>query len=103
DAAAEWHQMNPEELLLSFNDGRREILDRGRGHAESEMEKPEYNRFKPGHPAGFIEAFANLYADFSELLVGQPESKDHVHSAHAAARGLRFLEEVHRSPIRKSR
>ena len=27
--------------------------------------KKRYNRYKPGHPAGFIEAFANLYSDLA--------------------------------------
>ena len=27
-----------------------------------------YNRFKAGHPAGFIEAFANYYQDIADCL-----------------------------------
>ena len=30
--------------------------------------KRRYNRFKSGHPAGFIEAFANLYSDIADCL-----------------------------------
>lgn len=102
DAAMEWHQMNPEDLLVSYSDGRRELIDRGCGQSVPELEKPTYNRFKPGHPAGFIEAFANLYADFSALLQDQNKPDSELHSAQAAVRGLRFLEDVHRNPTRKS-
>ena len=31
--------------------------------------KPRYNRYKAGHPSGFIEAFANLYCDIAEAFV----------------------------------
>ena len=29
---------------------------------------PKYNRYKVGHPAGFLEAFANLYTDIYDEL-----------------------------------
>lgn len=92
--AAEWYQANPEEVLLSHVDGRREILDRA-----SEVEianQGRYNRFKAGHPAGFIEAFANLYCDIADGLhqynnAGQWQSGD-VFSAELALEGMHFLE-----------
>ncbi|OQY44548.1 MAG: oxidoreductase [Candidatus Parabeggiatoa sp. nov. 2] len=66
-ASAEWYQANPEELLLSYSDGRREILDRASSYVDIAHEL-RYNRFKSGHPAGFLEAFANLYTDIAECL-----------------------------------
>jgi hypothetical protein len=55
-----------------------------------------YNRFKAGHPAGFIEAFANLYSDIADCLrqfklTGHWES-DEVFGAELAAEGLYFLD-----------
>lgn len=66
EGALLWEQSDPEKLQFSRVDGSRLILERG---AEgTEIEAPRYNRFKAGHPSGFIEAFANLYQDFSIAL-----------------------------------
>jgi predicted dehydrogenase len=93
-ASAEWHQANPEELLLSHASGRREILDRGGDLSVAAQHR--YGRFKPGHPAGFIEAFANLYGDIATALLAWRETgtfhSDELFSAELAAEGLGFLE-----------
>lgn len=65
--SAEWYQTCPEELHLSYADGRRELMDRGTsGVGVAGMRR--YNRFKAGHPAGYLEAFANLYDDIAVSL-----------------------------------
>jgi predicted dehydrogenase len=64
DASAEWYQASPEELVLAFADGRREIRDRASSVEVANLRR--YNRFKAGHPAGFIEALANLYTDIAD-------------------------------------
>ena len=54
-----------------------------------------YNRFKVGHPAGFIEAFANHYYDIADSLekkIIQPNSW--VFGIDDAIEGLHFLEAV---------
>jgi predicted dehydrogenase len=94
EGSAEWIQTNPEELLLSHVDGRREILDRAASVEVTNQRR--YNRFKAGHPAGFIEAFANLYSDIAEGLHqfkrdGKWKSKE-VFSAELALEGMYFLE-----------
>ncbi|OXU15580.1 Gfo/Idh/MocA family protein [Sedimentisphaera salicampi] len=66
NASAEWFQANAEEILISYSDGRREVLDRGSGYKIAS--KNRYTRFKVGHPAGYIEAFANLYCDIFDCL-----------------------------------
>jgi predicted dehydrogenase len=65
-AAFFWQQTQPEELHLHTVGGRAEIIQRGNGCLVAN--EPEFNRFKPGHPSGFIEAFANLYRDFAQAL-----------------------------------
>ncbi len=65
-ASASWHQENSEKLELSYNSGQKVIIDRG---SDIEMiDNPLYNRMTPGHPAGFIESFANLYNDIANSL-----------------------------------
>ena len=99
-ASAEWLQVQPEDLRLSRADGSRIVLDRGSGDADL-ARQPRYNRFKPGHPSGFIEAFANLYTDIAGHLrhfhSGEPAPNDFVYSARESEDGLRFLEAVARS------
>lgn len=64
--SAEWYQMRPEELKTAFVNGEISTLDRGGMVEVANQEK--YSRFKAGHPAGFIEAFANLYMDIADQL-----------------------------------
>lgn len=93
-AAAEWCQTNPEEIVLSHSNSRRETIDRGRVLAEAGQER--YNRFKAGHPAGYLEAFANLYSDLADCLREYKASgtwnSTEVFDAAFAARGLQMLE-----------
>jgi predicted dehydrogenase len=98
-ASAEWAQMNPEELLISHGDGKKEILDRGVGLPLAS--KPRYNRFKAGHPAGFVEALSNLYSDIHTTLkaykkTGRQQS-DEVFGAAMALEGMNWLEAMVRS------
>jgi predicted dehydrogenase len=98
--SAQWVQMDPEELRWSDDDGHHFTLDRGSGEAETAGAK-RYNRFKAGHPSGFIEAFANLYADIAESLWAHREGRKtasvFVYGAEQAEDGLKFLETVNRS------
>ena len=93
-ASAEWFQANPEELSIGHADGHREIRDRGTDSEVASLQR--YTRFKVGHPAGFIEAFANLYTDIAECLrdtrqTGTFDSRE-VFSAELALEGMDMLE-----------
>jgi predicted dehydrogenase len=75
--SASWYQLNPDELQLAFNDGRKEILDRA-GQCQY-AGAFRYNRMKPGHPTGFVEAFANLYQDIAMQLRQHQQGEDLAH------------------------
>jgi predicted dehydrogenase len=100
-AAAEWHQMNPEFVTFCENDGRQQIIDRsapGIGVANQDR----YGRFKVGHPAGFVEAFANCYWDISEALKAHLTRdtgfrSDFVFGVDMAGEGIRMLEAMSKS------
>lgn len=66
-ATAAWEQFKAEDLSWSSANGDREIMDRALPDSETDLSF--YHRMKPGHPSGFIEAFANLYADIAFGLV----------------------------------
>ncbi len=103
EGSAVWEQMNPEELLLSYANGHKEILDRA-SHTEIASIN-RYTRFKAGHPAGFVEAFANLYCDFAQALLeyklkGEWKSNE-VFSVELALEGLKMFEAMVKSSISK--
>lgn len=60
--SAEWYQAEPEQLKMADNSGKVYTLDRSsEGSIVSNASR--YNRFKVGHPSGYIEALANFYED----------------------------------------
>ena len=65
--SAEWFQLEPETLKLCDAYGNISLLDRTSDNFEI-ANASRYNRFKAGHPAGFIEAFANYYKDIADCL-----------------------------------
>ncbi|MFN9958632.1 MAG: gfo/Idh/MocA family oxidoreductase, partial [bacterium] len=68
----EWYQEEPESIRMANADGDLLLLDRI-SCGSSQTAAPRYNRFKAGHPAGFIEAFANYYWDVAEAMAaGRP-------------------------------
>lgn len=96
----EWSQMNPEEILVADQSGTRRIIDRGAPPPDSEFSQSSYNRFKAGHPAGFVEAFANIYRDFHPMLASPvSESVDSHYGVNKAIDGLELLEEIHRQAL----
>lgn len=101
-ASAEWYQMQPEDLRWADNDGHYYVLDRGSSEAKTAQE-PRYNRFKAGHPSGFIEAFANLYADIADDLrsfkKNKTRSNRYVDGTQIAQEGIGFLEKVSESAL----
>jgi predicted dehydrogenase len=105
DAAAEWVQINPEELRISDARGAIRIVDRATPGTRV-ASSARYERFKAGHPAGFIEAFANLYCDLADTLSGsgQPPGVDgrHVFGAADAAAGLEMMEAIVESSMNRS-
>lgn len=98
-ASLEWLQMNPEEVLISYSDGRREIIDRAAVAQIANQQR--YNRFKAGHPAGFNEALANLYADIYQELNYYKQHKENstseVFGSELALSGLEWIEAMVRS------
>jgi predicted dehydrogenase len=65
--SAEWFQMNPESLIFTDQFGNQSNIQRSSCNVKIASDM-RYNRFKAGHPAGFIEAFANYYYDLADAL-----------------------------------
>lgn len=99
--SAEWFQLDPENLYFSDNRGNKLIIDRASLGVNISTEL-RYNRFKAGHPAGFIEAFANYYSDIADFIVGKVDNKNkYVFGIEDALEGLRMLEAMTKSSKNK--
>lgn len=95
-AAAHWVQEEPERLHIFNKTSVQQTYDRGNCQFPDEIRE----RFKPGHPGGFIEAFANLYNDIADSLTayktGQTFSP-YVYGWDHAHEGLRVLSAARKS------
>lgn len=83
----EWDHEDPNTLIRTYLDRPSEILRAGQGYlpvsAQSGFRTP------PGHPEGYIEAFANVYLDFAKAL---QEGGASTTGVEAAVRGMAFVE-----------
>jgi len=92
----EWRQEQPSQLVHYPGDGPKRVLTRGAPWLHPAAQRA--SRIPAGHPEGFIEAFANVYAGVVEdirarqegrpadpLLADYPRVED-------GARGVRFIE-----------
>lgn len=98
---AEWVQEDPEFLYYSDNSGGKCCLDRTSKNIKV-ANQVRYQRFKAGHPAGFIEAFANYYVDIADSLQRDLQNdtaseNQYVFGIEESLEGLNLLEAISRS------
>ena len=94
----EWHQMEPNTLLVKWLDAPTQIYRAGNNYlSDSAM----FNTRTPsGHPEGYLEAFANLYKNFALTLIAQSEGKEPTEemidfpTVADGVRGMAFIENV---------
>lgn len=98
----EWHQMEPNTLILTWPDQPRQLVRTGTSSVMSRMAQAA-TRIPAGHPEGYLEGFANLYRNFAAALQAQMAGKkpDAVAldfpTVEDGVRGMAFLEAVVRS------
>lgn len=97
-ASVSWFQEQPNELIYSPLNGRTEIIKRG---AEDLSEAAKVRtRTPPGHPEGYLEAFANLYAGFAEAIHAQKQGRNpsaigqNIPTAYDGLKGVAFVDAV---------
>jgi predicted dehydrogenase len=96
--SAKWVQEYPENLHIANNHGSRWVVDRA-SPGVTVANQSRYTRFKAGHPAGFIEAFANYYCDAADALTryrstGRQVDYEDCFGVEEAYEGLRLLESI---------
>jgi len=96
-ASFEWIQEQPELLFFADNKGNRSIIDRG-SQGVSIASLGCYNRFKTGHPLGYVEAFANYYnsiaVSISKYKAGELFYLDDCFGIEDSIEGLKLLEAI---------
>jgi len=97
----EWHQHNPNTLLVKHLDRPMEVYRTGVDHGGYLSDAAMHNTRVPGgHPEGYIEAFANIYRNFAHtlgcLMQGEKPSPEMLDfpTAKDGLRGMRFIETV---------
>ncbi len=81
----EFFQEDPDKLWVTCLDQPKTLITRGGpGHAGQ-------SRIPAGHPEGFLEAFATLYSDFADLILGKHSSDDPLPGIQDGLMGLRFV------------
>jgi len=98
EGGLDWFQERPDELVLSRLDGGTTILRRG--SADLSEAARVRGTTPPGHPEGYLEAFANLYAGFAEILRARRDGRApaaigrDVPTVADGVRGVAFVEAV---------
>jgi predicted dehydrogenase len=83
----EWNQEDPNTLLRTYIDRPMETLRAAQGYLPASA--GDWFRTPPGHPEGYIEAFANVYLDFAQAI---REDRDVATGVAGAVRGMAFIE-----------
>jgi predicted dehydrogenase len=65
----EWVQEEPEQLILRPVDGPIQTLSRGFGWLSPVARRA--SRLRPGHPEGFLAAFANIYSNIADAVIAR--------------------------------
>jgi predicted dehydrogenase len=71
----EWHQMEPNTLLVKWPDRPIEIYRTGVDHGYLSAQAQKHTRIPAGHPEGYIEAFANIYRNFAYAVQARLDGK----------------------------
>ena len=99
-AGLEWKQEHPNQLIVKYPDKPSETWGRGNGYIAPAAAR--FARTPPGHPEGYLEAFANIYQDVFQAIRAQvagkkaPKDLDYPTIADGVE-GMAFIETVVKS------
>lgn len=90
-ASAEWVQAEPDKLYIANSLGDKQILDKNNNIIQ-DLNLTQYERFKPGHPTGFVEALSNYYSDIWNAFKGFETSENkEVYGIEESIAGIEFF------------
>jgi predicted dehydrogenase len=96
----EWRQEDPNELYLRSHEAPTQVWRRGNDYVSAETKR--FTRTPFGHPEGYIEAFANVYAEATRAIADRVDGKRSRQSYDFptvvdGVRGMAFIESVVKS------
>ena len=99
EGGIEWKHSTPNTLLLKLNGNPNQILRAGVDNSYLSDFALSHCRTPSGHPEGFIEAFANIYRNFSYAVNNHLNSKDNDEiydfpTVEEGYRGMKFIDAV---------
>jgi predicted dehydrogenase len=98
EGSIDWRQEDPNLLVHAPADGPARQLRRGNGYLSASAQKAV--RIPPGHPEGYLEAFANVYLGVFEAIRARRDGRElgplegDFPTVEDGARGVRFIERV---------
>ena len=72
-SSLEWRQEFPNELVVKYPEKPRQIWKRGNAYLSAGARG--FSRIPPGHPEGFLEAFANIYLEVYRAIAAEVEGR----------------------------
>ena len=72
-AGLEWHQEQPNELVVKYPDRPAQIWRRGNGYVGAQAKR--FTRVPAGHPEGYLEAFGNIYREAFRAIAAEVAGK----------------------------
>ncbi len=99
EAGLHWRQEEPNTLRVGRRDRPDEIWHAGANRAYVSADLRAVQRTPGGHPEGYLEAFANIYAAFgAEIISGRRSDGDPGYATmHDAILGMKFVRACKRS------
>jgi predicted dehydrogenase len=107
EGSISWGQEDPNVLVHAPASGPARALRRGNDYLSASAQKA--TRIPPGHPEGYLEAFANVYLGVFEAIRAKQEGRElaplegQYPTVEDGARGVRFIERVVESSTSKER
>jgi predicted dehydrogenase len=96
----EWHQQEPNTLLVKWLDQPTQILRAGSGYAHLSSFARLNCRTPGGHPEGYLEAFGNIYRNFANTLLARINGQEPTQEmldfprVEEGVRGMAFIDAV---------
>ena len=105
-ASLEWHQEYPSDLIVKYPDRPRELWRHGNSYLDPQAVR--FARVPPGHPEGYLEAFANLYREAFRAIAAEVEGRKQpadldFPTIEEGIEGMIFIETVVKSAKRGAR
>lgn len=100
EGSLKWRQEEPDSLVVEYTGEAAEVQRKGTRAAGAEAAR--FTRLPPGHPEGYLEAFANIYREALRAIRAQvghmpaPADLD-VQGIREGAEGVRFIDAALRS------